>query len=188
MTYTDGVNNNDNNACHNNDPLHGHPPAPIQQDYFIKRPQYVICSMEDSAMHKIQRIKNKRDRGFARHKTHLVKCSMPYCPIIAHTCAPTESQTTCFPEFLGMSYFEIAHSPLCQDLFCIIERGGILYRKAYPNHTVVNKLKSMYCEITLHISEQKNQSVPPPMLGDSSPSSEDDTPSPSDEVTPTEPS
>eukprot|EP00957_Ditylum_brightwellii_P010893 825477-Ditylum_brightwellii.AAC.1 len=96
MTYTDGV-NVDNNACHNNDPLYGHYPTPIPQDYFIKRPQCVICSMEKSVTCKIQKIKNKYGRGFARCKTHLMKCSMPHCPITEHTCAPTESQTTCLP-------------------------------------------------------------------------------------------
>eukprot|EP00957_Ditylum_brightwellii_P118191 9014396-Ditylum_brightwellii.AAC.1 len=62
MTYTDGINDNDNNACHNNDSLHGHSPAPIPQYYFIKRTQCVICSIEESVMRKIQRIKNKRGR------------------------------------------------------------------------------------------------------------------------------
>eukprot|EP00957_Ditylum_brightwellii_P069395 5267836-Ditylum_brightwellii.AAC.1 len=141
MTYINGVNDNDNNVCHNNDPLHGHSPPHVPQDYFIKRPQHVICSMEESVMRKIQRIKNKCGGDFARRKTHLVKCSMTHCPIIAHTCAPTESQTTCLPEFLGMPCFEIAHNPLGKDLFCTIERGGILYRRMYPTHTVVNKLK-----------------------------------------------
>eukprot|EP00957_Ditylum_brightwellii_P164574 12530021-Ditylum_brightwellii.AAC.1 len=65
MTYMDGFNDNDNNIHHNNYPQHGHSPAPIPQDYFIKVPQCVICSMEESVMHKIQRIKNKHGRGFA---------------------------------------------------------------------------------------------------------------------------
>eukprot|EP00957_Ditylum_brightwellii_P125101 9536540-Ditylum_brightwellii.AAC.1 len=66
MTYMDGVNDNDNNTHYNNDPLHGHSSAPIPQYYFIKRPQCAICSMEESVMHKIQRLKNKCGRGFAR--------------------------------------------------------------------------------------------------------------------------
>eukprot|EP00957_Ditylum_brightwellii_P177832 13545585-Ditylum_brightwellii.AAC.1 len=35
MNYTDGVDDNDNNICQDNDPLHGHSPAPIPQDYDI---------------------------------------------------------------------------------------------------------------------------------------------------------
>eukprot|EP00957_Ditylum_brightwellii_P065275 4950905-Ditylum_brightwellii.AAC.1 len=91
MTCMDGVNDDYNNTSYNNDPLHCHSSAPTSQDYFIKRSQCVICSMEESVMHKIQKIKNNHDRGFTRSKTHLVKCSMPHCPIIAHTCAPIES-------------------------------------------------------------------------------------------------
>eukprot|EP00957_Ditylum_brightwellii_P012795 967229-Ditylum_brightwellii.AAC.1 len=66
MTYMDRVNGDDNNTHHDNDPLHGHSPAPIPQDYDIRRTQCVICSMEESVMHKIQRIKNKCDRCFAK--------------------------------------------------------------------------------------------------------------------------
>eukprot|EP00957_Ditylum_brightwellii_P086650 6593220-Ditylum_brightwellii.AAC.1 len=100
MTYRDGVNDDDNNACHNTGSLHGHSPASIPQDYFIKRPQCAVCSLEERVMRKIQKINHKCNRGFAKHKIHLVKCSMPHCPIIAHTCATTECQTTCLPEFL----------------------------------------------------------------------------------------
>eukprot|EP00957_Ditylum_brightwellii_P131792 10050274-Ditylum_brightwellii.AAC.1 len=114
---------------------------------------------------------------------HLVRCSIPGCPVTTHTCPPTESQTTCLQEFLGMSCFDVAHSPLCKDLFSTIERRGKLYRRTCPTHAVVNKITSMYCEMSPCMSEWQNQDVPAPLLGDSSSSSEDES-LPSDEVTP----
>eukprot|EP00957_Ditylum_brightwellii_P031992 2425772-Ditylum_brightwellii.AAC.1 len=64
MTYTNRLNDDDNKAFHNNDPLHGHFPAPIPQDYFFKRPQCVICSMQESMMRKIQIIKRNVAEAF----------------------------------------------------------------------------------------------------------------------------
>eukprot|EP00957_Ditylum_brightwellii_P169100 12870606-Ditylum_brightwellii.AAC.1 len=52
MTYTDGVNDDGNNTCLNNDPLYGHSPAPIPQDYDIRRPYYAICFIDKSVMHR----------------------------------------------------------------------------------------------------------------------------------------
>eukprot|EP00957_Ditylum_brightwellii_P051837 3931251-Ditylum_brightwellii.AAC.1 len=63
-------------------------------------PQCVICSMEESVMHKNQRIKNNCSRGFARRKTHLVKRPMPHYPIIAHTCALLRIKQHAFENFL----------------------------------------------------------------------------------------
>eukprot|EP00957_Ditylum_brightwellii_P071500 5435151-Ditylum_brightwellii.AAC.1 len=77
MTCMDGVDNNDNNTCMNSGFLHSHSTAPIPQDYDIKRPHCVICSMEESLMHMVQKIKSKCGRSFARHRAHLVRCSMP---------------------------------------------------------------------------------------------------------------
>ena len=55
MSYTDGVDNNDNNTRQNKDHLHGHSPVPISLDYGIRRPQCDIYFMEESVMYKVQR-------------------------------------------------------------------------------------------------------------------------------------
>eukprot|EP00957_Ditylum_brightwellii_P104920 7996692-Ditylum_brightwellii.AAC.2 len=68
MTYMDRVDDNDNNTCMNNGILYGHSPASIPQDYVIRRPHCVICSIEETVICRVQKIKNKYVRSFARHR------------------------------------------------------------------------------------------------------------------------
>eukprot|EP00957_Ditylum_brightwellii_P057024 4321584-Ditylum_brightwellii.AAC.1 len=51
MPYTDRVDDSDDNTSMNNGFIHSHSPAPIPQDYAIKRPHCVICSMEEIVMY-----------------------------------------------------------------------------------------------------------------------------------------
>jgi len=46
--------------------------------------------------------------------------------------------------FKGMSWFEIAHSKECQNLFTTIFRNGKEYIRTIPWHKVVQDLKELY--------------------------------------------
>ena len=51
---------------------------------------------------------------------------------------------TIIQKFLGMSCFEIAHTPECANLFTTIQRKGKAYMRALPSHPICVELTELY--------------------------------------------
>ena len=79
-------------------------------------------------------------------KESRTSCSKANCKIIAYTCAPDRTKLGMMPRFLGMSCFEIAHTPDAQNLFTCIHRNGKSYLRSIPSHPICEELTKAYIQ------------------------------------------
>jgi len=129
--------------------MRGHVPAPyfsFDRTETANRPVCMICSMEEMAKAQVLKLpRNKtKNRKMARRTKYLVKCMHDNCHIVAHATCPNESKVSEIPYFSGLTCFEIAHHPKCQDLFTKIKRKGQHYCRTIPSHPVVQDTKELY--------------------------------------------
>ena len=85
-----------------------------------------------------------KGRSYSRRTKYLAMCSNADCQIIAHTCAPATTTMSSLPQFLGMSWFEIAHSDECKNHFAVLERDGHKYLRTKPTHPIAKDLLNLY--------------------------------------------
>ena len=101
--------------------------------------------MEESVRNKVlATMKTKGRQKWARRRAHLVYCASPMCKITAHTCEPDETKLGMMPRFLGMSCFEIAHTPEANNLFTCIGRKGKEYLRSIPSHPICEEIVQAY--------------------------------------------
>ena len=124
-----------------------HQPRSIPKDFKTKYPHCMVWSMKESIMNRVVgSAKTKGRWKWARRRGHLASCSKANCNIIAHTCAPDGTKLGMMPIFLGMSCFEIAHTPDAQNLFTCIHRNGKSYLRSIPSQPVCEELTKAYTE------------------------------------------
>ena len=116
-----------------------HAPQALSRGLFSgrKRPQCIICSMEEATKNRVLDEPHRNNRSRARRAKHLVKCFDPNCHVIAHMCTFQSSRLHCAPHFFDLTCFEVAHHPLTKRLFTQVERKGKVYCQMVPIHPVV---------------------------------------------------
>mmetsp|Transcript_19680 Transcript_19680/g.22283 ORF Transcript_19680/g.22283 Transcript_19680/m.22283 type:complete len:198 (-) Transcript_19680:46-639(-) len=130
----------------------------------------MVCSMEETVCLKV--LNNGKGKVYSRRKKHLAICSDPNCNVVCHSCNPEESKIRKIPAFRGLSCFEIAHHPDCENLFievCRNGKNGNTYTRSVLNHPVPKMITKIYekqlprrCETPpTNSNEARNQETPP---------------------------
>ena len=104
----------------------------------MKAPTCMICSMEEAICQKV--LQNGQGRVCSRRKKHLAMCSDPNCNVVCHSCNPEESKIRKIPAFAGLSCFEIARHPDCNNLFVEVCRNGKTHTRSVLKHPVPNMI------------------------------------------------
>ena len=121
-----------------------HNPIPIPKTSNMKAPTCMICSMEEGILRKVLKKGKIKARQYSRRKKHLAICSDPNCNVVCHSTHPAESNIRKIPAFAGLSCFEVAHHPDCDNLFVDICRRGNTYTRSVRKHPITKMIAEIY--------------------------------------------
>ena len=121
-----------------------HISAPIDRSFKFSNPTCIVCSTEEGVKRKILDMPDRSARSFSRRKKNLAVCTHENCNIVAHLSCPAESRMKQLPQFKGLSCFQIAHHPDCNNLYYNCVRDGRTYIRSSTNHPIVETIKSLY--------------------------------------------
>ena len=137
-----------------------HISAPFDKSFKFNHPTCIVCSTEEGVMRKMLDLPDRSARSFSRRKKNLAVCTHENCNIVAHLACPAESRMKQLPQFKGLSCFQIAHHPDCNNLYYNCVRNGHTYIRSSNNHPILEKIKNLYAGDVPRRSKRSNRGRP----------------------------